>query len=123
MRANVDPRRWGRDGWSFLRNCAEACDEASFPHYQALVALLPEILPCEKCRGHARTYVAQHPVEDAGSLATWLERFEGAVAQRTREERAPAAPDLLAYAGLGALLAALALCCLAALRCSQHKGA
>lgn len=128
MRNNLHPALWGRDGWSFLKSCAEACDEASLPHYKALVQLLPEILPCEKCREHAREYIAKNPIADAASLSTWFHEFESAVSRRTNAARAPAsfAPassrsltgaEALGYLGVGALLSVLILSGLALLRC------
>ena len=132
MRTNLNPALWGRDGWAFLKSCAEACDEESLPHYKALVELLPHVLPCEKCRRHAREYIAQHPVQDAASMGRWVRDFEQAVRERVSGERqqqqqqqqprraGPSSPgEALAYLGVGALLSLLLLCALSMLRCTR----
>jgi len=130
MRTNLNPALWGRDGWAFLKSCAEACDEESLPHYKALVELLPHVLPCEKCRRHAREYIARHPVEDAASMGRWVRDFEQAVRERVSGERqqqqqqprraGPSSPgEALAYLGVGALLSLLLLCALSMLRCTR----
>jgi hypothetical protein len=121
MRSNVNPKQWGPAGWSFLKSCARACDEESFPHYAALVKLLPHVLPCEKCRHHAEEYIQRNPPQDATELLHWIEDFELAVGRRKAEE-AGGQPGLgLAYAGLGAALLLLALCCFAALFCASRR--
>ena len=132
MRTNLNPALWGRDGWAFLKSCAEACDDDSLPHYRALVELLPHVLPCEKCRRHARDYIAQHPVEDAASMGRWVRDFEQAVRERVSDERqqqqqqqqprhaGPSRPgEVLAYLGVGALLSLLLLCAVSMLRCTR----
>ena len=81
-RANLDPKAWGPPGWAFLSACAAACDEESAAAYRAFFQLLPNVLPCESCRAHAREYVRVHP-PDAAALVAWLERVRRAVAQRT----------------------------------------
>ena len=125
MRSNLNPKLWGPEGWSFLKNCAQACDEASFPHYEALLSLLPHVLPCEKCRFHAGEYLAANPPGEATDLVRWLEDFEGAVRFRKMQEETPSkkseSPAALAYLGLAFLLVVLAFCCLSALLCLSRK--
>ena len=80
-RANLDPRAWGPQGWTFLSACAEACDEASCASYVRFLGLLPEVLPCASCRLHAAEYLADHPV-DCRDLPAWLRAFRAAVRRR-----------------------------------------
>jgi hypothetical protein len=72
-----------------LQSTAVACDESSADAYRAFIELLPEVLPCERCRTHARDYIARNPV-DTRDLTAWLKRFEEHVAvrkQATTEDR------------------------------------
>ena len=125
MRSNLNPKFWGAGGWSFLKSCAHACDEGSFAHYEALLTLLPHILPCEKCRFHAAAYISDHPPADSPDLVSWLEDFEKAVRLRKRQEEPTIhrkeTPAALAYLGLGFLLVVLAFCCLSALLCFSRR--
>jgi hypothetical protein len=122
MRKNLSPKIWGRTGWSFLKHCAEACDEESFPRYLDFLRLLPEVLPCEKCRRHAAEYLAHNPPRRGEDLAKWIEDFEASVRARKQEEReeASAGPGFTrGYLLLGLLLVilVLALCCISILVC------
>lgn len=130
-RRNVHPSAWGRPAWQFLQSCAEACDAPSAPDYEAFVRLLPAVLPCEKCRAHAKRYIAANP-PDMQDLKGWLQRFEEHVSQQKRRASDPSSsassrcemPSLrgasepsLAVAVLFLLgLLGLALCRLRALR-------
>jgi len=124
MRDNVNPKVWGPEGWAFLKSCARACDEESFPHYLQFVALLPHVLPCEKCRHHAEDYIRRNPPRSAAEFLDWVNAFEAAVRRRKVQEEDGAVTDrpplggLLAYLGLGFALALLLACCLAALLCA-----
>jgi hypothetical protein len=89
MRRNVSPKVWGREGWTFLTSCAQACDEESFDKYVQFLELLPDVLPCEQCRYHARQYLLEHPPSKAPDLTQWVQDFERAVGQR----KAPAGGD------------------------------
>ena len=82
-RKNVHPSVWGRPAWEFLRNCAEACDSPSAPQYEAFIQLLPYVLPCAKCRAHAKAYIEANPV-DTSDLRGWLSRFEAHVSQQKK---------------------------------------
>ena len=82
-RKNLHPSTWGRSAWDFLHSCAQACDAPSAPHYEALVHLLPYVLPCEKCRAHAEAYIATNP-PDLSDLRGWLRRFEDHVSEQKR---------------------------------------
>ena len=86
MRTDVDPSVWGSSGWAFLRNCLNSSDAASRPYHQQLLRLLPEVLPCGRCRRHSREYLGMHPPEQAPNLSGWLRDFEEAVRRRTSEE-------------------------------------
>jgi len=126
MRKNLNPRVWGKTGWSFLKHCAEACDEESFPRYLEFLQLLPEVLPCEKCRKHASEYLARNPPRNGEDLARWVEDFEANVRARKEEERAEAseAPGFSrGYLLLGLLLVimVLALCCISVLLCIRRS--
>lgn len=126
MRKNLSPKVWGRTGWNFLKHCAEACDEESFPRYLELLRLLPEVLPCEKCRRHAAEYLARNPPRRGEDLAKWIEDFEAAVRARKQEEREEdsAGPGFTrGYLLLGLLLIilVLALCCISVLVCIRRS--
>lgn len=88
MRKNVNPSVWGQTGWTFLKHCAQACDDESFPRYLEFLHLLPEVLPCEKCRKHARDYLSAHPPKPGESLTAWIEGFEASVRQRKAAQAA-----------------------------------
>jgi hypothetical protein len=81
MRQNVDPKVWGPSAWSFLHHCVVACDETCSNSYKKFLELLPEVLPCEKCREHSGAYIAANPV-DTSNLVGWLDRFQLAVAKQ-----------------------------------------
>ena len=107
MRRDLDPSVWGRAGWAFLGSCAHAVDEHTQAHYHQLLRLLPEVLPCGKCRRHSRDYLSQNPPEEAADLEKWLQHFEAAVAQRkAKGEQLPPSPVMRA----GPLLLCLLLC-------------
>lgn len=81
MRKNVDPKLWGPPAWQFLRHAAQACDADSADAYRKFFALLPEVLPCEKCRAHSSDYLTQVPV-DTSDLEAWVEAFQRDVSSR-----------------------------------------
>jgi hypothetical protein len=85
MRRNVHPSVWGPPAWSFLQSIAVACDDTSAEAYRAFLELLPEVLPCERCRAHSREYIAKNPV-DTRNLAAWLRRFEERVSERKQQD-------------------------------------
>jgi hypothetical protein len=86
MRANVHPSEWGPQAWAFLKTSAQACDASCAEDYEAFLKLLPSVLPCERCRGHAAAYLREHPV-DTDDLPGWLDRFEAHVEKTKRRER------------------------------------
>jgi hypothetical protein len=119
MRQNVDPKVWGPSAWSFLHHCVTACDESCSNSYQKFLELLPEVLPCEKCREHSKVYIAANPV-DTSNLVSWLDRFRSAVAKRKVSEGGAALPggckgcnnaakQRMALLVLGAVVACVAL--------------
>lgn len=86
QRKNLDPKEWGPCAWRFLLDCAQAYDEHSAPAYDALVRLLPEVLPCSTCRAHAAEYIETYPV-DTADLTGWLMTFREAIRRRkTRQQ-------------------------------------
>lgn len=132
MRKNLNPQVWGKNGWAFLKQCAEACDEESFPAYLSMIYLLPEVLPCEKCRSHARTYIRDHPPEPGKDLVEWFQAFERSVAERKRQEAAAEASntprhpprrsvDVLLVTSLVLLALCVIFACLSFLLCFLRK--
>lgn len=85
MRQNVDPKIWGTCAWTFLRHCAEACDDTCQESYRQFIELLPEVLPCEQCREHSGRYIMENPV-DTDDLVSWIDRFRLAVAERKAKD-------------------------------------
>ena len=104
-RKNVHPGVWGPPAWAFLKSSAEACDAESARAYLDFFRLLPQVLPCERCREHCSAYLRAHPV-DVEDLPGWVARFEASVAETKRAEQ----PGRGAPAGrwLGAALCAVA---------------
>ena len=123
MRKNLSPKIWGKSGWSFLRNCAEACDDESFPRYKEFLNLLPDVLPCEKCRQHAREYLRLHPPKPGEDLTQWLEEFENTVRARKQDEqvlvqkRRESPAQAWVLTGLILMALVLCLCCVSCLLC------
>jgi len=86
MRKNLEPRFWGPGAWKFLHDCVYAVDETSREAYNNMLALLPDILPCSKCRKHAREYITEHPPSASTDLKEWLTTFELIVSLRKKDE-------------------------------------
>jgi hypothetical protein len=84
-RVDLDPLIWGPCAWRFLLDCAVACDRTSSVSYRRLIELLPSVLPCGTCRGHARSYIEANPVtsDTPEQLRSWILRFQAAVRERT----------------------------------------
>lgn len=104
MRLNVPTSEWGEAGWAFLDACARGVDGASVQFFSRLAELLPDVLPCEKCRRHAGQYLSQHPV-DTGDPVGWLRRFRSFATPRHRGG-AWGLPAALALLLIGAALLA-----------------
>ena len=128
MRKNLNPQVWGKNGWTFLKQCAEACDEDSFPAYLNMISLLPDVLPCEKCRAHARAYVRDHPPKPGEDLVEWFQAFERSVGERKRQEAASVSPgpprrsvDVLLVTSLVLLALCFVFACLSFLMCFLRK--
>jgi hypothetical protein len=86
MRENLDPKFWGPNAWQFLQDCAVSVDDESYPSYQQLIALLPQVLPCENCRNHCDMYLRDHPLPPPSHLHDWLGNFQATVRARKDEE-------------------------------------
>lgn len=114
MRPNKDPREWGPNAWRFLHDCASCIDGESYESYQNLIALLPTLLPCEKCRFHSAEYLESHPLPNkSADLHAWLRDFESEV--QTRKTSSSPQPTLLQRFGklfLAICLFVAALLCL-----------
>lgn len=108
MRENVDPALWGPAAWKFLDYLAKACDAESAPSYRRFIELLPDVLPCERCREHSAVYIAEHPV-DTSDLEGWLKNFQDAVSHRKSQERRSAPPRKPRYFWVGVLIAVVAV--------------
>jgi hypothetical protein len=65
----ADPEDWGPDIWLMLHCFAEKIGYQSNPIiqsdesviFQYLVNNLPNILPCQECQSHAKSYIQTHP--------------------------------------------------------------
>ena len=79
MRKNIDPQICGAAGWTFLRNCLQACDADKRHVYIHWLYFLPEVLPCSTCREHATLYMSANPPDKEKDLVTWLDTFQDAV--------------------------------------------
>lgn len=92
----LDPPEWGPILWKYLHCLAERMgtsgssmmdtDQANY--METLLTLLPQIVPCTECQGHATEYLAAHPVPPLKGLygstlrsttRTWLFEFHQAV--------------------------------------------
>jgi len=85
-RKNVHPGVWGPPAWAFLKSAAEACDADSAQAYRDFFQLLPQVLPCERCREHCSVYLRENPI-DVDDLPGWVARFEASVAEAKRAEK------------------------------------
>ena len=97
MRKNLEPKIWGAGAWKFLHDCVYAADNESRASYDTLMRLLPDILPCAKCRSHARVFMQEHPPDRASDLDAWLTDFENQVrdSKRAAPRFVPAQPSAL----------------------------
>lgn len=84
MRRNLDPSIWGRGGWDFLHSCASAHDDESHDDYVQFLSLLPEVLPCARCRVHARRFLRENP--PGRDVPAWLREFHADVSRRVRPQ-------------------------------------
>ena len=83
MRRNVNPKIWGPYAWQFLEDCADSVDEGSYGSYKRLIDLLPELLPCTRCRDHCKEYLHLHPLPPVEGLRDWLAKFRQSIKRRT----------------------------------------
>jgi len=99
-RKNVHPGVWGPPAWAFLKSAAEACDADSAQAYRDFFQLLPQVLPCERCREHCSVYLRENPI-DVDDLPGWVARFEASVAEAKRAEKQGSCASAGPKPGLG----------------------
>lgn len=86
----IDPRIWGGAAWQFIQNVLKGFDPAT-QNRQALtqwINLLPNVLPCERCRGNFTQTLQKYPIgpyATQGKLREWYARVRTAV----RKHEAP----------------------------------
>ena len=65
-RRDLDPKQWGPHIWATLHAIAEGAPENPTPEeyiaYRNIFHALPTILPCEKCRHHAKQRLEATPI-------------------------------------------------------------
>ena len=93
---------WGPILWKYLHCLAEKMgtsgnsivdtDQANY--METLLSMLPQVIPCTECQGHAAGYVTQHPVPSLKGLygeqlrntvRAWLYTFHNAVRERKQQ--------------------------------------
>jgi hypothetical protein len=93
---------WGPILWKYLHCLAEKMgtsgnsivdtDQANY--METLLTMLPQVIPCTECQGHAAGYVAQHPVPSLkgqygeqlrNTVRGWLFMFHNAVRERKQQ--------------------------------------
>ena len=67
-RIDLSPEIWGSNGWLFLDSIClsyplNPTDEIR-ENYKSFFNLLPEMLPCDKCRNHLKHYITKYPLND-----------------------------------------------------------
>jgi hypothetical protein len=98
--ATGDPTIWGPAVWAIFHILAshvgkQGMDADEARDFEIIINMIPQILPCEICQAHSRTYIQAHPFEAVkaakvpGALGpfceTWLLTFHNAV--RTQNEQ------------------------------------
>jgi hypothetical protein len=94
----IEPEVWGFRAWSCLFGLAAEAEKraqgrdrggalAVWQQWLAIVALLPQILPCPSCRRCCARFLAANPPEQSRPVR-WLARL-----RRSVQERNAAAPD------------------------------
>lgn len=92
----LQPSEWGPILWKMLHCIAERMgntgstiidtDQANY--FETVLTMLPVIIPCQECQGHAKAYLADHPVPTLRGLygqnlrstaREWLFQFHQAV--------------------------------------------
>tara|TARA_Y100000748_G_scaffold193088_1_gene161698 strand:+ start:14655 stop:15086 length:432 start_codon:yes stop_codon:yes gene_type:complete len=65
-RQDLDPKQWGPHTWAFLHAIADGAPENPTPEeflaYSAVFDAIPTILPCQKCRQHAKERLDKTPI-------------------------------------------------------------
>ena len=88
MRKNLDPNYWGPSAWLFLETCLEGAehDTKAKKAQIELYRLLPDLLPCERCREHTKEYLYHNPPSLKSDLRDWLSTFKETIRQRKMME-------------------------------------
>lgn len=76
----VDPLKWGPGAWRFLHQATLLYPDSPSPRrrktYRTFFRLLPEVLPCGRCRAHLRRVYSRMPTppENRAMLIRWMYR-------------------------------------------------
>jgi len=86
-----DPTQWGPVLWTMLHILAEHVGKHGFDldearDFDIIINTLYQVLPCETCQNHSKTYISQNPFEAIKNIKTfgpyvrtWLLNFHNAV--------------------------------------------
>jgi len=85
-RQDVDPKKWGRKGWSFIDSVIEGYD-AKLPNKKEAQEMkkflnsLGTMLPCSTCRESYRSYAKQNPISEHDlknrtSVKKWISKYK-----------------------------------------------
>src|SRR5579862_1494962 len=79
LQRHVDPRKWGRYGWAFLKGTAWIVDHAAerdrvrlFQVWQLMVHLQPALLLCHPCSQHFFRFLASTAPGRWSSHLEWM---------------------------------------------------
>lgn len=116
----VDASVWGPIYWRAFHIMGERVGASAGAETDAevaglmktIVTLLPDILPCDTCRSHARIYIAAHPVNFTGltrtglrdAVRTYFHNFHNNVRIRKSQPLIVSLGDLEGLYGGGVLL-------------------
>ena len=79
---NINPELWGPSGWNFIHYAALGLEQSRLPSFRMFLDVLPDMLPCENCRSHARNYLSSHQVATASDAFGFTVDFHNAVNSR-----------------------------------------
>ena len=92
MSVNIDPSLWGKVTWKTLHYIGYAFPEQPTEEQKRaalnLLFSLANLLPCEKCRQHYSSYLAESPpnVESREGFARYLNELHNKVNERLGKE-------------------------------------